>query len=114
MLGFHPREIGSIPICRSKMKNVKFEVMPQSWHKRRQLTVVPPTVTSVEVIGYQQIQHHLCEIEATFDDGNKVTLQSKVNYSYINGANGQRFHERWTIQGLNSDGISVLLQVVEK
>lgn len=94
------------------MKEVKFEVMPMSWVKRRPLTDVPPSVTSVEVIGFKQINNHCCTLIAAYDDGTVCELSARVSYSCTYGTDGTHHNERWTVSGINSTGQSALVKML--
>ena len=95
------------------MSNEKFEVMPQSWYKRRELTDVPQSVTHVEVKEFKKIDNHKCIVAVSFDDVDEVMLTGWVSRSCSYHTDGTVSNERWTVQGINEQGVSVLVKLVE-
>jgi hypothetical protein len=82
----------------------KFELMPQDWYKRREKTP-EASVIKIDVIGFRKIENSNCIMHVKYDNDEHVTLGAIVQHNP--GAN------RWTVHGLNEQGISVLARLVE-
>lgn len=76
------------------------------WYKRRTPTkeLLPERV--VHITDLQLIPNHACEMEVLCDDGKSYMLSARVHQNDING--------KWTIQGLNPYGLSVLVDLEEE
>ncbi len=90
----------------------KFIEMPQDWHKRRIPTEKKPTLINYEVIDFEKINNHACKMNVTFSDGSSDTLNARVHCNRIYGIDVDP-NERWTVQGINHTGTSVLLKLIE-
>lgn len=94
----------------------KFEILPQSWYKRRKPTDTPPQITAFEVIDFVKQDNHRCQISVSYDNGETLLLAARV---YVN-----RTHEiqsdgtliskdnSWGVQGTNEHGTSVVLRLI--
>jgi len=83
---------------------MEFKIRDTSWFKRRPPTkeIQPVTVT---MSGLELTNDHMCEMMATYDDGNIYKLSARVNQNPITG--------KWTVHGINHTGLSTLVDIVE-
>ena len=86
---------------------MKLKVREMSWFKRRTPDSNPPKVINFKVEGFERIHNHACTMFVEYDDGNKYDLSARVHL------NSLAKPERWSIQGINAYGISVVVDVVE-
>jgi len=85
------------------MKEHKFELMPQSWFKRR-LPQDEPKVVSFTVTGFEKCSSTYCDVEVELSNGEIHQLSARI-YQLDNGD--------WKVHGLNPHGLSVLLKLIE-
>lgn len=90
-----------------------FEIMQQSWYKRRRPDTNPPNVISFEVSNFKLINNHYCDVWVKFDDGTVHNLTARVSLNCTYHVNGTQSNERWTVHGLGENGISILLKVIQ-
>lgn len=75
-----------------------------SWFKRR--TPKPePKAINVTIEGFAKKHGHPCEMKAEYDDGNLYELTARVHHNDIK--------DTWTVQGLDSKGHSVVIDILE-
>lgn len=82
-----------------------FEIMQTDWYKRREPTVEKDKIKNVEVIGFQKIDNSICVMKVEYESGEILELSG---YTNVNEGNN-----RWTVNGLNPHGVSVLVRLVE-
>jgi hypothetical protein len=86
---------------------MKLKVREMSWFKRRIPKSKPPKVIKFHVEGFERIPNHACTMFVEYDDGNKYELSARVHL------NSLAKPERWSVQGLNAQGISVLIDIID-
>jgi len=84
---------------------MKFEVMPIDWYKRRDPDKNKPEIKNVEVIGFEKKDGGHCEMVVEYTDGDTLNLNAYIS---VNDGN-----QRWTVNGMNQHGVSVLVRLVE-
>ena len=84
---------------------MEFKIRDTSWFKRRDPVeeIKPVTVT---VSNLELTNNHMCEMLATYDDGNTYKLSARVNQNPIT--------EKWTVHGINHFGLSTLVDIIEQ
>jgi len=92
---------------------MNFVVQPLSWFKRRTPTEVIPSVTAFNITEFEKIDNSYCKIFVCYTDDSSYNLDGRVskNVTYLVG--GGCIENGWTVQGINSDGLSVLFKLVE-
>ena len=94
-----------------------FEIQPQSWHKRRKPTEKSKEIDRIEVVGFIKENNHPCQIQIDYKDKTSVTLSGRVyvnqTYKYEEDGTLTRINHGWRAQGINSDGESVILKLIE-
>lgn len=95
----------------------KFEILPQSWSKRRKITETIREVIDFEVIDFVKESNHRCQLSVKFDDGETILLDARV---YVNRTHRIEddgsvtdVETGWGVQGTNPHGVSVVLRLVE-
>jgi len=83
---------------------MKLKIRDTSWFKRREPIKEIQPVT-VSIYGLELTNDHMCEMMATYDDGNTYKLSARVNQNAITG--------NWTVHGINHKGLSTLVDVIE-
>ena len=86
---------------------MKFEIRPDysvTWYKRRNPTPQPQCV-DVVIKDLKLEKNHACSMIAEYDDGNFWHLSARVHHNEIKNT--------WTVQGLDSKGHSVVVDVIE-
>ena len=95
-----------------------FELMPQSWYKRRGPDNHPRKVIKFEVLGFKKQDKHRCQIEVRFDDGEQLNLAARVyvNQTHTIEDDGSLscVDNSWGVQGTNENGVSIVLRLVEE
>lgn len=94
----------------------KFEILEQSWFKRRVPTENKTEITAYEVHDFEKVNGHICSMTATVD-GEEHDLRARVycNERYTTHEDGTMTTEvtSWGIQGTNPFGVNVVLRVIE-
>ena len=85
---------------------MKFVARASSWVKRRAYEV-SPIPKKLEVIGFEKIHNHSCSMIVEYENGDRYELSGRVSL------NSLAKPERWTVQGLNPTGISVIVDLIE-
>lgn len=79
-----------------------FEIVPQSWFKRR-----PPTqedaVESVVVENFVKAENVYCTVVITMNSGTVHYTDARI----------YTMHEKWRLQALTTTGVSVILELNE-
>ena len=75
-----------------------------SWFKRRTPTPEPKAI-NITIEGLVLERNHACSMVAEYDDGNKYDLSARVHHNQIK--------DTWTVQGLDSKGHSVVVDIEE-
>ncbi len=83
---------------------MKFQIREMSWYKRRTPRPEPKAI-NVTIEGFEQKCGHKCKMEAEYDDGNLYQLSAKVQHNSIK--------DTWSVQGLDSKGHSVVIDILE-
>ena len=96
------------------MEKYKFEIMPQSWFKRRTPREIPPTLLNVEISGFEKTDNMYCEMYAEFDNGEKYHLKGRISSNVLYTVGKPPVIKHWTVQGINNTGVSVLVKLIEK
>ena len=91
---------------------MKFIPREMSWFKRRTPTASDKQdkIEKVEIINFKKIRNHECLMTVYYDNesgGGIIQLSARVH------ENSLATPTRWTVQGLNSQGVSVVVDVVE-
>jgi hypothetical protein len=88
---------------------MKFIPREMSWFKRRTPTAEEMAVKKMDVavIGFEKIHNHECVMIVEYDNGDVYELSGRVHLNHLATPN------RWTVQGLNATGISVIVDVVD-
>ena len=84
-----------------------FKIREMDWFKRRN-PVAQPKAVEVEVIGFEKIDNHKCQVVAKYDNGELLTLSGRINVNILATPN------RWTVHGIDSLGHSVMVDLIEK
>ncbi len=79
-----------------------FEIVPQSWFKRR-LPTREDTVGTVVVENFAKVENLYCNVVITMQSGTVYYTEGRV-YKLL---------EKWRLQALTTTGISVILQLNE-
>jgi hypothetical protein len=83
---------------------MKYKIMPTNWYKRRapgtQLQITEFTVQGTVVL----VEENYYQIDIKYDDGTDATVTGRLCHNAI--AN------RWTLNGINSSGDYILLEVI--
>lgn len=87
---------------------MKFKVRETSWSMRREPTEGLPKVVAFEITGFKLQDYASCTVFALMSDGEQLTLDAKVHQNKVYGSN---LPDKWTVQALNSNGVSVLIDV---
>ena len=82
---------------------MEFKIRDTSWFKRRDPTSEIKAVT-VTVDNLELTNNHMCEMMATYDDGNIYKLSARVNQNPIT--------MNWTVHGINHKGLSTLVDII--
>ncbi len=83
---------------------MQFEIQPLSWHKRRRPTQ-EPDISSFEVIGFEKIHNHRCQVVIQYESGVERHLIGRVLQ------HPQR--QDWLINGINAQGDTIALKLIE-
>jgi len=92
---------------------MKFVEQPQSWFKRRDPTEVLPQITDFEITEFEQVENSFCKIFVEFDNGDKFNVDGRVSRNITHIVGGGFVVNNWTVQGINSSGLSVVFKLVE-
>lgn len=94
-----------------------FTLRELSWYKRREPDAVVPKCIEWKVNDFEKVDKHRCTMDVTFDDGNSYTLNARVNvserYEIQEDGSTNVVYGKWTVQGTNENGVSVLLEIKE-
>lgn len=83
---------------------MKYTIREMSWFKRR--TPKPePKAINVTIEGLVLKSGHMCDMVAEYDDGNSYDLGAQVHHNEIK--------DTWSVQGLDSKGHSVVIDITE-
>ena len=92
----------------------EFEVLPQSWSKRRALDKTIREVCDYTVHGFKKIDGHRCHIDAQFDNGDHEHLLARVyankTHQLVDGVLSEVITS-WGLQGTNPNGVSLVLRL---
>ena len=95
----------------------QFEILPQSWSKRRKITEEGRKVTDYRVLGFIKEHDHRCQLEVQFECGDIVMLDARVyvNKTHTIEEDGSLtcVETSWGIQGTNAQGVSVVLRLLQ-
>jgi len=86
---------------------MKFVAREMDWFKRRTPKSKPPKIVNWTLVGFEKIHNHECEMWVKFSDGKEYDLSARVHQNVLAKP------ERWSVQGLNAQGISVVLDLIE-
>lgn len=94
-----------------------FEVLPQSWSKRRKMDQPSRQLVEFEVVGFEKVDKHRCAMQLKYDDGEQITLTARV---YVNQTHHIQddgslvtIDTSWGVQALSPTGHNVVLRLVE-
>lgn len=79
-----------------------FEIVPQSWFKRRCPTQ-EDTVGSVVVKDFVKVENTYCDVVITMNSGAVYNTDARI----------YTMQEKWRLQALTTTGISVILELNE-
>ena len=92
-----------------------FELLPQSWYKRRKPSDPERNIIEFEVMDFKKQDKHRCQIAVNFDDGKCLLLDARVyvNRTHTIEEDGSLsfVDNHWGVQGTNEQGISVVLRL---
>ena len=92
---------------------MRFKIQPLSWFKRRWPTEVEPKVTEFEVTEFEKIDKSYCKLFVRLDNGETYNLSARVALSVTHVVGKSPIENGWSVQGLNPDGLNVLLKLEE-
>ncbi len=94
----------------------EFEVLPQSWSKRRPLDTASKHVVNYVVQDFEKMDGHRCSITVYFEDNATEQLMARVyankTYELVEGILTEKITS-WGLQGTNSSGFSFVLRLKE-
>ena len=94
-----------------------FEVLPQSWSKRRSMDKPSRQLLSFEVIDFEQVDSHRCTMKVSFDDGENLSLDARVyvNKTHTIQDDGTIASKAtsWGVQAISPNGHNIVLRLVE-
>lgn len=79
---------------------MRFEIMlrgERAWHKRRQLTKLPPQPVDVKIPDFKKEKNHMCKMIVTYDNGEVKEYISRVVYNHIK--------DYWAVDGMHESVI---------
>ncbi|WP_415912956.1 hypothetical protein [Neptuniibacter sp. QD37_11] len=91
------------------MTKYRFEIGSQDWFKRRQPTPTSKVIKEVRLPNFQKIDNSYCTMIVEYEDGEILELEARI---VMNDGHG-RFPPKWSAQGLNPHGISILVRLIE-
>ena len=95
-------------------KTFEFEVLPQSWSKRRALDAPSRVIIDYSVQDFMQADGHRCSIDVTFDNGDREQLSARVYANMTHQIVDDELCEvitSWGVQGTNANGVSLVLRL---
>ncbi len=94
-----------------------FEVLPQSWSKRRAMDKPSTKLVKFEVKGYESKDGHQCLMYVEFDNGDSFELTARVyvNKTHIIQSDGsiEAVDNSWGVQAISPTGLNVVLRLVK-
>lgn len=96
-------------------EEVKFEVMPVIWAKRRHEKNNALIIESIEIKDFKYEKNHNCSVILKYENKDPITLEAKVHqncsYRHVNGKL-EEFNERWVVQGIDCNGNNIQLKIL--
>lgn len=94
-----------------------FEVLPQSWSKRRAMDKPSRELVSFKLINFEKVDSHRCLMEVKFDDEEVVELDARVyvNRTHVIQDDGSlvAVDNSWGVQAISPSGHNIVLRLVE-
>lgn len=85
---------------------MKYTIREMSWFKRRAPTKELKAIEIITIADLQLIRNHATDMTVRCDDGELYELSGRVHHNTIK--------DTWTVQGLNSTGLSVVVDLEEE